>query len=77
MNAVYYLNTNEINENFINGIKSLYKDKNIEIIINETQDETEYLTKNPDNYERLINNIKDDNKVVFNSLHDLMNEIRI
>ncbi len=49
MNAVYYLNTNEINENFINSVKSLYKDKNIEIIINETQDETEYLAKSPVN----------------------------
>ncbi len=77
MNAVYYLNTNEINENFINSVKSLYKDKNIEIIINETQDETEYLAKSPVNYKCLINNIKDDNKVVFNSLQDLMNEIGI
>ena len=77
MNAVYYLNTNEINENFINSIKSLYKDRNIEIIINETQDETEYLTQTHVNYKHLTNNMHSDNKVVFNSLQDLMNEIGI
>ena len=77
MNAVYYLNTNEINENFINSIKSLYKDRNIEIIINETQDETEYLTQTHVNYKHLTNNMQSDDKVVFNSLQDLMNEIGI
>ena len=77
MNAIYRLETNEINNDFVKSIKKLYKDKKIEIIINEIYDETEYLKKNQNNYNQILENINSDKKVVFNSIQDLMNEVGI
>ncbi|HOF00543.1 MAG TPA: hypothetical protein PK385_01105 [Spirochaetota bacterium] len=77
MNAIYRLEANEINNDFIKSIKNIYKNKRIEIIINEIYDETEYLKKDENNYDLILENIKSDKKVIFNSLQDLMNEVGI
>ena len=77
MNAIYRLEANEINNDFIKSIKNIYKNKKIEIIINEIYDETEYLKKDENNYDLILENIKSDKKVIFNSLQDLMNEVGI
>ncbi|HNZ27588.1 MAG TPA: hypothetical protein PLG34_11305 [Spirochaetota bacterium] len=72
MNAIYRLEANEINNDFIKSIKNIYKNKRIEIIINEIYDETEYLKKDENNYDLILENIKSDKKVIFNSLQDLI-----
>lgn len=77
MNAIYRLETNEINNDFINSIKNLYKDKKIEITINEIYDETDYLKTDNNNFNQILENICSDKKVVFNSLQDLINEVGI
>lgn len=53
MYSVYRLNANELNMNFIKGLKKIFKDKDIEIIISEYND-TEYLLKDPENKNRLL-----------------------
>jgi len=77
MNAIYRLETNEINNDFISSIKKLYKDKKIEIIINEIYDETDYLKADNNNFNQILENIYSDKKAVFNSLQDLINEVGI
>ena len=72
MNAIYRLEANEINNDFIKSIKNIYKNKRIEIIINEIYDETEYLKKDENNYDLILENIKSDKKVIFNLLQDLI-----
>ncbi len=62
MQSVYYLNTNEINNDFINVIKLLFTGKNIEITITEVPDETEYLLNNNANSKRLLKAIDNINK---------------
>lgn len=60
MQATYRLSVNELNEDFITTIKKIYKDKEIEIIIQEAEDETEYLMRSPANREYLLRAIEED-----------------
>ena len=60
MQATYRLSVNELNEDFITTIKKIYKDKEIEIIIQEAEDETEYLMRSPANREHLLRAIEED-----------------
>ena len=53
MYSTYRLNANELNNNFLDGLKEMFKDKNIEIIVTE-YDETEYLLGNDANKKRLL-----------------------
>ncbi len=53
MNSVYHLNANELDEKFIQSLKALFKDKNIEIVVTEI-DETGYLLKSEVNKDRLL-----------------------
>ena len=62
MQSVYYLNTEEINIDFINSVKSLFSGKNIEITINEMIDETDYLLKSKKNAQRLLKSVDNINK---------------
>lgn len=57
MESSYRLTANELDENFIAGIKAAYKDKNIEIIVYEI-DETEYLLGTEANKQRLLQSKK-------------------
>jgi len=54
---VIRLKLDELNPSLISSIKSLYKDKEIEIIIHDVQDETEYLSENPNNHKFLLKQI--------------------
>ena len=58
MEAIYRLNTSEMGTDFINSIKTVYPDQNIEIKIR-LKDETEYLMSSPANRERLNKSIKE------------------
>jgi antitoxin YefM len=53
MNTVYRLNANELDEKFVKSLRALFKDKEIEIIVNEV-DETAYLLQSKANKERLL-----------------------
>ncbi|OFX45461.1 MAG: hypothetical protein A2046_12225 [Bacteroidetes bacterium GWA2_30_7] len=74
MNITYQVNTSELNESFLNSIKSIFPNKSIEISIWESTDETEYLLKNKKNADRLlksINNIKKGKKLIELNLSQL------
>jgi antitoxin YefM len=53
MHTTYRLNANELDEKFIESLKALFKDRDIEIIVNEV-DETAYLLRSEANKERLL-----------------------
>jgi antitoxin YefM len=53
MRSIYRLNVRELDQNFIDGLKATYQDKEIEIIVHEV-DETAYLMASQANKEKLI-----------------------
>ena len=73
MQSTYRLKANELDEQFIAGLKATYKDKDIEIIVYEV-DETEYLLKSEANRTRLMEakaNIEHKTNLVEVDLEDL------
>jgi len=74
MQSVYYLNTGELNLDFLQTIKMLFDNKNIQITINECIDETEYLMQSPANAKRLmqsVNNINNGKNLVEMDINQL------
>ncbi|WP_373479098.1 hypothetical protein [Geminocystis sp.] len=61
MQTTYRLKASELNQKILDGIKTLYGDQEIEIIIYEV-DETGYLCKSEANKNRLIQAINDVNQ---------------
>lgn len=63
MYSIYRLNANDLDAKFIEGLKTLFQDKEIEIAVYEI-DETDYLTRSAANKQRLLAAIKnvDQNK---------------
>jgi len=59
METIFKLNAAELDSKFIETIKKLFKDSEIEISIKPIQDETEYLLSNPSNKKHLLDAIKD------------------
>ena len=59
MELTYRLNANELNEDFINTIKKLYKGKDLEVTVQVKEDETEYLLKSDANRLQLLKAVKD------------------
>lgn len=51
------LKLDELNPSLISSIKSLYKNKEIEIIMHDVKDETEYLKENSSNHKFLLKQI--------------------
>ena len=47
MYSTYTLNTDELTPQFITVLKQAYPGKKVEIVVQESQDETEYLMKDP------------------------------
>ena len=73
MQSSYRLKASELDEQFIAGLKAIYKDKDIEIIVYEI-DETEYLLKSEANKARLMQakaNIENKTNLVEVELEDL------
>ena len=59
MESVYRLNANELNEDFLNTLKKLYKGKDLELTVNVQEDETEYLLKSKANRDLLLKAVKE------------------
>jgi hypothetical protein len=47
MYSTYTLNTDELTPQFIRALQQAYPGKKVEIVVQEIQDETEYLLKDP------------------------------
>jgi PHD/YefM family antitoxin component YafN of YafNO toxin-antitoxin module len=58
MTTTYHLSANELSEDILNSIKSLYKGKTISITVEPEMDETEYLLSSEANRKMLIESIK-------------------
>ncbi|MBE9123506.1 hypothetical protein IQ269_22575 [Tychonema sp. LEGE 07199] len=73
MSTVYRLKASELNSNFLEQIKAIFGDKEIEISVSEC-DETDYLLKSEVNKNKLlkaIENVKDRQNLVEIDLQDL------
>lgn len=57
MYTTYRLQANELDQSFIDALKTLFKDKEIEIIVSEV-DETAYLFQSEANKVRLLQAVK-------------------
>ena len=58
MDAIYHVKADELDQSFLDAIKELFKDKEIEIAVSE-RDETAYLLRSPANRERLLRAVAD------------------
>jgi antitoxin YefM len=57
MYTVYHLKADELDAQFLDALKTLFKDKTIEIVVTEV-DETAYLLQSDANRERLLQAIE-------------------
>ncbi len=77
MQVAYRLNADELDMNFLESIKKLFKEKSvyINISVDDIQDDTDYLLSNATNASRLldaINNIENHkDKMLHKTLEDL------
>jgi antitoxin YefM len=78
MYTVYRMNARELDNRFLRTLKTMFKDKDLEIVVCEAaqseEDETAYLLRSPANRERLlkaIENIAQDRNLVTINIDDL------
>jgi len=57
MESSFRLNARDLNQNFLESLKTLFQDREIEIIVYDV-DETAYLSKSEANQQRLLKAIK-------------------
>jgi antitoxin YefM len=58
MQTIYQLNADDLNEDFLEGLRTTFKHKEIEIVVYE-RDETAYLLRSPANRARLLEAVGD------------------
>lgn len=58
MDAIYHVKADELDQDFLDALKALFKDKEIEIAVSE-RDETAYLMRSPANREHLLRAVAD------------------
>ena len=58
MDAIYHVKADELDQSFLDAIKEMFKDKEIEIAVYE-RDETAYLLRSPANRERILRAVAD------------------
>jgi antitoxin YefM len=74
MQSTYRVRADELTDDFVQALKIAYKDKEIEIIVSDVVDETDYLLSTEANREHLldaIKNIESGENLVSFSLDDL------
>lgn len=59
MTTTYRLNSKELSEEIIRSIKEAFKDKDIEIVVSDLVDETEYLLSTEANKKHLYHSIEE------------------
>ena len=67
METIFKLKATELDTGFIDSVKNLFKDREIEIFIRSARDETEYLMSSPANKRHLlkaINEVKNNKNLV-------------
>ena len=77
MNTTIKINAQELNERFINSIKEMFGNKNIEINISEDVDDTDYLFRSEKNkriLEERMKNVDEGKNLLDVSLDDLKKE---
>ena len=57
MEALYKLNSGEINASFIESVKKLFRGKDLVIRITSNADDTEYLSQYPANEKHILENM--------------------
>jgi antitoxin YefM len=58
MQTIYQVNADDLNEDFLDSLKTAFRHKEIEIVVNE-RDETAYLLRSPANRAKLLEAIAD------------------
>ena len=74
MNTTFHLNSSELDEKFIKAVKTMFKGKKISIVVEDYQDETEYLLESNANREILekrLKNVEAKKEMVKVDLNDL------
>jgi antitoxin YefM len=59
METIFRLKATELDQRFIESVKNLFKDREIEISIKPTLDETEFLLNSPANTKALLEAVKE------------------
>lgn len=59
METIFKLKATELDRSFIESVKSLFKDQEIEISIKSAQDETDYLLNSSANKQHLLKAVKE------------------
>ncbi len=57
--TTYRTRANEVGQPLIDSIRTMYGEKEIEIIVIEQEDETDFLLKSPENREQLLRSVED------------------
>lgn len=58
MDAIYHVKADELDQDFLDALKAMFKDKEIEIAVYE-RNETAYLLRSPANREHLLRAVAD------------------
>jgi len=58
MQTIFQMNADELDQDFLESLKTLFKNKEIEITVYE-RDETEYLLRSPANRQRLLRVVRE------------------
>lgn len=75
MNTIFQINSDELDNRFVESIKALFKSKKIIISVSEDIDETSYLLQSDNNARRLFDALDDvrqnKNLITVNSIDEL------